>query len=150
MQNQETNQLRTIDFTITEVPGRFITKPSVARAIGIDTDLGLDASDYVCTACQRTIGDQALMYLDMSEPQQGWRHLKPCDLTDQQTIVGMNMAAGDIRLLARKRVAAAYTIALTELGPDNKEEIKKLANTLLQTKTLAQLTATLRELKKRS
>lgn len=111
--------LRTIDFTIEEVPGKFITNPTVAAAIGIDIDNGPGV--YVCSQCEKTIEPKALMYLDFTEGPKGllWRHLKPCE---------------NIRQLAKKRVAAAYTIAKTLLPNATAEEqfqaaAQKLATT---------------------
>ena len=126
--SEDKPDLKTVDFTITEVPGRFITTPEVATHIGIDIDNG--PAVYVCTECQRTIGERTLMYLDLQEAQKGWRHLKPCNMVDQQ-IVGS--APGDIRLLAKKRVAAAYTIAKTLLPNANAEEVLAAAAHKLQT-----------------
>lgn len=115
------SDLRKIDFTITEVPGKFITTPEVATAIGIDIDNG--PGEYVCTACTRPIGQKTLMFLDMQEIEKGWRHLKPCHTVDE----------GAVRAMAKRRVAAAYAIAKTRHPKGNAEEQLMLANTLLAT-----------------
>ena len=118
------SDLRTIDFTITEVPGKFITTPNVATHIGIDIDAG--AGKYLCTDCNRLISANTQMYLDMSAPEKGWRHQGNCD--DDPAFS---------RVMAKKRVAAAYTIVKLKMPHGNVEErLKAVALRLEATKGL--------------
>jgi hypothetical protein len=67
----ERPDLRTIDFTITEELGRFVTTPEVARRMNI-------AGEYVCLDCLNTITDRRWMCTDLSVPNDGWHHFQNC------------------------------------------------------------------------
>ena len=128
-------ELRTIDFTITEVPGKFITTPNVATHLGIDIDAG--PGKYLCTDCNRLISDNTQMYLDMSDPAKGWRHQGNCD--DDPAFS---------RVMAKKRVAAAYMIVKVKMPDANVEErLKAVALRLDATKGLDNLVVELIALK---
>jgi hypothetical protein len=65
--------LRTIDFTITEVLGKFTTTPRCAAKLNID-------GAYVCIDCLNTVEPDEYMFLDFQEPEErrGWHHFREC------------------------------------------------------------------------
>jgi len=64
-----------IDFTITEVPGKFFTTPQVAYKLGIQPT---EEEVYVCSLCKQVIKYREKMFLDLQNPFNGWRHVKEC------------------------------------------------------------------------
>ena len=58
--------LRTVDFTIKEDPGAFITFPSVYPKDGV----------FTCETCKKPIGERQRMFMLMKETApKGWRHV---------------------------------------------------------------------------